>query len=902
MNNDTLHQDRSVRVYISSSFRDMNSEREELIRNVFPQLRELCEQRDVTFVGVDLHWGTTQEQAERGGVLSICLAEIDRCRPYFVGLLGERYGWVPDEIPLELVQEQPWLAEFRDRSINELEILHGLLNNLASPTQAYLYFRDPQYLARLPKHRRLEFVEQNDAARQKMAALKHRIRQCGVPLRENYSDPTTLGQWVLHDLIAAINREFPPEALPDPLDRAAAQHRAFARSRTQAYVAQEGCFQQLDAHAAETGPPVVIVGEAGSGKSALLANWSLHYGQTRPADFVLVHFLDAGSDSSDWTAMLRRIMEELKRRFDIEHDVPTQPAAIRTAFPNWLDMASSSGRVVLVLDGLDRLPIRDGAADLVWLPAVLPSNIRLIVSSLPGRSLDELAKRGWPKLQIMELSVQERVLFIEQYFTQYVKRLSRQRVQRIAESRQAGNPLHLRLVLDELRVLGTHENLDDYIERYLEATTLAELYKRIFSRYEHEYVEFPTLARDALSLLGAAPEGIFESELLELLGEGDQTLPRIIWSPLSLALDASVVPRRGKLCLANDQIRNAIRNKYLSGSDGKSAHEKLARKCHQRLFDQVGDKKFRLTDKHPQDVSALKYLPYHACESGIARIWNATMTDFAYLHAVVSRVDVTVGWAPDGNEIAWHEGYFVIMDEIRKWLSQTGATSPQSQLSQALLQAWECHPEFVKSAEHLIPTLYEELKALDSTAIREVPDRATRQIKLKGGPLWSWCERERAKYESTGELWNQVSTEASEPPRYAAFISYRREGGAESARLIREILLRHEQRAFLDVVDLGSYHFDERILTAIEQAPNFLVVLTPKCLERCVDEGDWLRREIAHACETDRNVIPILKDGFDFPENHTLPSDISDLPRYNAVVYSQVYVDATIDKIISFFS
>jgi hypothetical protein len=35
------------------------------------------------------------EQAERGEVLPICLAEIDRARPYFIGMLGERYCWPP---------------------------------------------------------------------------------------------------------------------------------------------------------------------------------------------------------------------------------------------------------------------------------------------------------------------------------------------------------------------------------------------------------------------------------------------------------------------------------------------------------------------------------------------------------------------------------------------------------------------------------------------------------------------------------------------------------------------------------------------------------------------------------------------------------------------------------------
>ena len=90
-----------VRVFVSSTFKDMHAEREELIKRIFPQLRKLCEQRGVTWTEVDLRWGITDEQKAEGKVLPICLEEIKRCRPFFIGLLGERYGWVPEEVPQE---------------------------------------------------------------------------------------------------------------------------------------------------------------------------------------------------------------------------------------------------------------------------------------------------------------------------------------------------------------------------------------------------------------------------------------------------------------------------------------------------------------------------------------------------------------------------------------------------------------------------------------------------------------------------------------------------------------------------------------------------------------------------------------------------------------------------------
>ncbi|MGR3177949.1 MAG: DUF4062 domain-containing protein [Candidatus Anammoxibacter sp.] len=107
----SLENKRVIRVFVSSTFRDMHEERDELVLRIFPQLRKICERRGVTWGEVDLRWGITDEKKAEGKVLPVCLAEIHSCRPYFIGLLGERYGWVPLEISQDLIKQQPWLKE-----------------------------------------------------------------------------------------------------------------------------------------------------------------------------------------------------------------------------------------------------------------------------------------------------------------------------------------------------------------------------------------------------------------------------------------------------------------------------------------------------------------------------------------------------------------------------------------------------------------------------------------------------------------------------------------------------------------------------------------------------------------------------------------------------------------------
>lgn len=128
-----------LRLFISSTFRDMQEEREHLVKKIFPEIRALCRARGITFTEIDLRWGVTDEHVVLGQVVRACLEEIDKCRPYFFGLVGDRYGWSP---PLheyykdpELFARWPWLedAAMEGASITDIEFRHGA----TAPRRAY---------------------------------------------------------------------------------------------------------------------------------------------------------------------------------------------------------------------------------------------------------------------------------------------------------------------------------------------------------------------------------------------------------------------------------------------------------------------------------------------------------------------------------------------------------------------------------------------------------------------------------------------------------------------------------------------------------------------------------------------------------------------------------------------
>ena len=81
-------------------------------------------------------------------------------------------------------------------------------------------------------------------------------------------------------------------------------------------------------------------------------------------------------------------------------------------------------------------------------------------------------------------------------------------------------------------------------------------------------------------------------------------------------------------------------------------------------------------------------------------------------------------------------------------------------------------------------------------------------------------------------------------PKYDIFISYRRDGGESTAKILRDKLSELGYQVFFDVESLRSGDFNTRLYTVIEECQDFLLVLSPGALDRCRNEDDWVRLEI----------------------------------------------------------
>ena len=88
-------------VFVSSTFKDMQAERDAIRDKVASMVEAEARKHGDHIEFCDLRWGidTSKLDSEESSrkVLDVCLTEIDRSQPPMIVILGDRYGWIPEE-------------------------------------------------------------------------------------------------------------------------------------------------------------------------------------------------------------------------------------------------------------------------------------------------------------------------------------------------------------------------------------------------------------------------------------------------------------------------------------------------------------------------------------------------------------------------------------------------------------------------------------------------------------------------------------------------------------------------------------------------------------------------------------------------------------------------------------
>ncbi|KAJ1424703.1 hypothetical protein B484DRAFT_96242, partial [Ochromonadaceae sp. CCMP2298] len=324
------------------------------------------------------------------------------------------------------------------------------------------------------------------------------------------------------------------------------EHEAFAASRVSQYVfvpTKEEIFTLVDQHAdtldGDVKLPLVLVGNEGSGKSALLANWVAKRREHKHRDeFLFQHFVGCSSQSFQLHHTLFRLETALKDFFQLrEMKVPDTEVELRWSLNRFLEAAAkkhSPARIVIIIDGIHKLKT-DGAPDgaLHWLPTELPPCVRFIVSSVEierkgstHRTYVELARRHCPILKVEPLGVTTRHQIITAFCNLYPDSLDLTESQqfKIVTTQFAAQPLFLRALLQALRLAKalTDMGIDELLEKFLPCPTAMELIDKNLNvccqedpSLEDNFLS-DTLGK-MLSVVYASRSGLTEAEIWGLI-------------------------------------------------------------------------------------------------------------------------------------------------------------------------------------------------------------------------------------------------------------------------------------------------------------------------------------------------------------------------------------------------
>ena len=274
-NNNWAQRHRQLRLFISSTFLDMNAERDALTR-IFPQIADLCQRRGVEFVPLDLRWGITEAAAKEGRVVETCLREIDDARPFFIGIIGNRYGWAPSENDLgqmapELKSRYPWIetAINEHMSITEMEMQYAALMGHADQNMnACFYIRSDKMQVDN------SFKEAaGSSAEAKLNALKNKIAQQKRFKSASYDSVDHLASMVLRDVTAFLDKVYPAIEI-STYDEQARKQEEILLGRSNNLIPLGRYNDRIQSWImGKTKRNMIITGYPGRGKSYLLAAW-----------------------------------------------------------------------------------------------------------------------------------------------------------------------------------------------------------------------------------------------------------------------------------------------------------------------------------------------------------------------------------------------------------------------------------------------------------------------------------------------------------------------------------------------------------------------------------------------------------------------------------------------------
>lgn len=175
---------KNISIFVSSTFQDMDLERDCLNLYILPKLKENYIPRGYNVQLIDLRWGVSTEdeidvESKEQAILNTCLNVIDNCRPFFIGFIGSRYGWIPPkDIRKQIATNGNSIKLYNeDLSVTQIEIEYGIIQKKLY-SSSLLFVRSSESYKDINEKDAKLYIDDNEFNKGLLSQRKQYLRSC----------------------------------------------------------------------------------------------------------------------------------------------------------------------------------------------------------------------------------------------------------------------------------------------------------------------------------------------------------------------------------------------------------------------------------------------------------------------------------------------------------------------------------------------------------------------------------------------------------------------------------------------------------------------------------------------------------------------------------------------------
>jgi len=287
--------------------------------------------------------------------------------------------------------------------------------------------------------------------------------------------------------------------------------------------------------------PFILYGESGCGKTSVMAKIILEACQDPSSPIVIARFLGTTTESSTLPKLLRSLCLQLCLVLSVPSD--NLPHLGVDELVEFLDgtlsvaMEKEDRPFFIFLDSLDQLSPDSRAHEMTWIPRKLPSNVFMVLSTLPreGNCLENLKRRFDEKIlpkawfrELLSLEPSEALEIFSSWIAQEKKAVTKEQQNLVEKALLSCSlPLYLRLVFNEAKGWKSSTKAEEITL----PPSIPEMIEQLFAKIEERHGR--TLVQKAFGLITSSKFGLSENELEDLLSLDDAVLSDIFqyWLP-----------------------------------------------------------------------------------------------------------------------------------------------------------------------------------------------------------------------------------------------------------------------------------------------------------------------------------------------------------------------------------